>query len=76
MTNILTVKNLVIKFYTFDGVVHALNNVSFDLDEELAKIHLPGRLVCRDSSEKKYSNAKPRKVNCLRAHPGHRRLRH
>ena len=33
MTNILTVKNLVIKFYTFDGVVHALNNVSFDLEE-------------------------------------------
>ncbi len=33
MTKILSVKNLVIKFYTFDGVVHALNNVSFDLEE-------------------------------------------
>jgi len=33
MTKILSVKNLVIKFYTFDGVVHALNDVSFDLAE-------------------------------------------
>jgi oligopeptide transport system ATP-binding protein len=33
MTKILSVKDLVTKFYTFDGVVHALNNVSFDLHE-------------------------------------------
>ena len=33
MTKILSVKDLVIKFYTFDGVVHALNNITFDLKE-------------------------------------------
>ncbi|MBL0714650.1 MAG: ABC transporter ATP-binding protein [Desulfosarcina sp.] len=33
MTTILSVKDLVTKFHTFDGVVHALNGVSFDLDE-------------------------------------------
>ncbi len=33
MTKILSIKNLIIKFYTFDGVVHALNKVSFDLEE-------------------------------------------
>ncbi len=32
MSRILTVKNLVTRFYTFDGVVHALNGVSFHLD--------------------------------------------
>ena len=29
---ILEVKNLVLRFYTFDGVIHALNGVSFGLD--------------------------------------------
>ncbi|MCP4108989.1 MAG: ABC transporter ATP-binding protein [Desulfobacteraceae bacterium] len=29
---ILDVKNLVLRFYTFDGIIHALNGVSFDLD--------------------------------------------
>lgn len=33
MSTILTVKDLVTRFYTFDGVVHALNGVSFDLDQ-------------------------------------------
>jgi oligopeptide/dipeptide ABC transporter ATP-binding protein len=33
MTKILEVKDLVTKFYTLDGVVHAVNGVSFDLDE-------------------------------------------
>jgi oligopeptide transport system ATP-binding protein len=33
MSTILEVNNLVTKFYTFDGVVHALNGVSFDLAE-------------------------------------------
>ena len=33
MTKILQVKNLVTKFYTLDGVVNAVNDVSFDLDE-------------------------------------------
>ena len=33
MSTILQVKNLVTRFYTFDGVVHALNGVSFDLEE-------------------------------------------
>lgn len=33
MTKILQVKNLVTKFYTLDGVVNAVNGVSFDLDE-------------------------------------------
>jgi len=33
MPTILQVKDLVIRFYTFDGVVHALNGVSFDLEE-------------------------------------------
>jgi oligopeptide transport system ATP-binding protein len=33
MPTILHVKDLVIRFYTFDGVVHALNGVSFDLEE-------------------------------------------
>ena len=32
MTKILQVKNLVTKFYTLDGVVNAVNGVSFDLD--------------------------------------------
>jgi len=31
MSTILEVHDLVTRFYTFDGVVHALNNVSFDL---------------------------------------------
>jgi oligopeptide transport system ATP-binding protein len=33
MTKILEVKDLVTKFYTLDGVVHAVNGVSFDLDQ-------------------------------------------
>ncbi len=33
MSTILEVKDLVTKFDTFDGVVHALNGVSFDLEE-------------------------------------------
>jgi oligopeptide/dipeptide ABC transporter ATP-binding protein len=33
MSTILQVRDLVTRFYTFDGVVHALNRVSFDLDE-------------------------------------------
>ena len=33
MTKILQVNNLVTKFYTLDGVVNAVNGVSFDLDE-------------------------------------------
>jgi oligopeptide/dipeptide ABC transporter ATP-binding protein len=33
MPRILEVRNLVTRFYTLDGVVHAVNGVSFDLDE-------------------------------------------
>lgn len=33
MSTILQVRDLVTRFYTFDGVVHALNRVGFDLDE-------------------------------------------
>jgi oligopeptide transport system ATP-binding protein len=33
MAKILEVKDLVTKFYTLDGVVHAVNGVSFDLEE-------------------------------------------
>jgi oligopeptide transport system ATP-binding protein len=33
MPTILQVKDLVTRFYTFDGVVHALNGVSFDLEK-------------------------------------------
>lgn len=33
MTPILEVKNLVTKFYTIDGVVHAVNDISFSLEE-------------------------------------------
>ena len=33
MTTILDVRDLVTKFYTLDGVVNAVNGVSFDLDE-------------------------------------------
>lgn len=33
MSTILQVRDLVTRFYTFDGVVHALNGVNFDLDE-------------------------------------------
>ena len=33
MSTILQVRDLVTRFYTFDGVVHALNRVCFDLDE-------------------------------------------
>ncbi len=33
MANVLEVTNLVTRFYTLDGVVHALNGVSFDLEE-------------------------------------------
>jgi oligopeptide transport system ATP-binding protein len=33
MSTILEVRDLVTKFYTLDGVVHAVNGVSFDLDE-------------------------------------------
>ncbi|MBL7162362.1 MAG: ABC transporter ATP-binding protein [Anaerolineales bacterium] len=33
MSNILEVNNLVTKFYTLDGVVNAVNGVSFDLEE-------------------------------------------
>ncbi|MEW5958645.1 MAG: ABC transporter ATP-binding protein [Chloroflexota bacterium] len=33
MTKILEVTDLVTKFYTLDGVVHAVNGVSFDLEE-------------------------------------------
>ena len=32
MTRVLEVKNLVTKFYTVDGIAHAVNGVSFDLD--------------------------------------------
>jgi ABC-type dipeptide/oligopeptide/nickel transport system ATPase component len=33
MSRILEVRDLVTKFYTADGVAHAVNGVSFDLDE-------------------------------------------
>ena len=33
MTTVLEVKNLVTKFYTLDGIVNAVNGVSFDLAE-------------------------------------------
>ncbi len=33
MAKILEVQDLVTKFYTLDGVVHAVNGVSFDLEE-------------------------------------------
>ena len=33
VAKILEVKNLVTKFYTLDGIVHAVNGVSFDLEE-------------------------------------------
>ncbi len=33
MPIVLEVKNLVTKFYTLDGVVNAVNGVSFDLEE-------------------------------------------
>ena len=33
MSTILRVRDLVTRFYTFDGIVHALNGVSFDLAE-------------------------------------------
>ena len=33
MSKVLEVKNLVTKFYTLDGVVNAVNGVSFDLDD-------------------------------------------
>jgi oligopeptide transport system ATP-binding protein len=33
MTKVLEVKNLVTKFYTLDGVVNAVNGVSFDLED-------------------------------------------
>ena len=33
MTKILEVKDLITRFYTLDGVVHAVNGVSFELDE-------------------------------------------
>ncbi|MGC9333712.1 MAG: ATP-binding cassette domain-containing protein, partial [Anaerolineae bacterium] len=33
MSRILEVRELVTKFYTLDGQVHAVNGVSFDLDE-------------------------------------------
>jgi oligopeptide/dipeptide ABC transporter ATP-binding protein len=33
MSTILEVRDLVTRFYTLDGVVHAVNGVSFDLDE-------------------------------------------
>jgi len=33
MGKILEVKNLITNFYTFDGIVHALSGVSFDLNE-------------------------------------------
>ncbi|WP_080801311.1 ABC transporter ATP-binding protein [Desulfamplus magnetovallimortis] len=33
MAKILEVNDLITRFYTFDGVVHALSGVSFDLDE-------------------------------------------
>jgi oligopeptide transport system ATP-binding protein len=33
MTRVLEVRDLVTKFYTVDGVAHAVNGVSFDLDE-------------------------------------------
>ena len=33
MTILLDVKNLTTRFYTEDGIVHAVNGISFDLDE-------------------------------------------
>lgn len=33
MTNVLEVRDLVTRFYTMDGIVHAVNGVSFDLHE-------------------------------------------
>ncbi len=33
MTTVLDVKNLITRFYTLDGIVHAVNGVSFSLDE-------------------------------------------
>ena len=33
MGKLLTVRDLVIKFYTFDGVIHAINGMFFDLNE-------------------------------------------
>jgi oligopeptide transport system ATP-binding protein len=33
MAKVLEVKNLVTKFYTLDGVVNAVNGVSFDLED-------------------------------------------
>ena len=33
MTHLLEVKNLVTRFYTEDGVVHAVNGISYTLDE-------------------------------------------
>ena len=33
MTKLLEVRNLVTRFYTEDGVVHAVNGISFDLAE-------------------------------------------
>lgn len=33
MSRILRVEDLVTRFYTLDGIVHAVNGVSFDLDE-------------------------------------------
>jgi len=33
MSNVLQVRDLVTRFYTLDGVVHAVNGVSFDLEE-------------------------------------------
>ncbi|HSJ53449.1 MAG TPA: ATP-binding cassette domain-containing protein, partial [Anaerolineae bacterium] len=33
MTTVLDVRNLITRFYTLDGIVHAVNGVSFSLDE-------------------------------------------
>jgi len=33
MNKLLSVKDLVVKFYTFDGIIHAINGMNFDLND-------------------------------------------
>ena len=42
MAKLLEVNNLTTRFYTEDGIVHAVNGISFDLDEghSLSLIHI------------------------------------